>query len=91
MGKISHLKAGKRYEGMKFFQNNFASRTKLNLNDLLKRRKEEKKSDKKTNLNSFGLPIHFHIRKAKTLLKPIKIKSIILSTQHQKNSYLNCS
>ena len=50
MGKISHLKAGKRYEGMKFFQNNFASRTKLNLNDLLKRRKEEKKSDKKTNL-----------------------------------------
>ncbi len=33
-----------------FVGNNFAARSRLNLNDLIKRRQEEKKNEKKTNL-----------------------------------------
>ena len=37
-----------------FIEENFAARSRLNLNDLIKRRQEEKKIEKKTNLMIFS-------------------------------------
>ena len=50
MGRVNQVKTDSQYKMDKPFQTELASRARLNLNDLLKKRNEEKKIDKKINL-----------------------------------------
>ena len=50
MGKLNHIKADDQINGHGSFQRNYIAKTKLNVNDLIRRRQEEKKVDKKTNI-----------------------------------------
>jgi len=55
MGRTSQLKIDARHEADEGLdEHRFASGSRLNLNDLLKRRQEEKKVEKKTNLLIFS-------------------------------------
>jgi len=47
---LESLKANKLKEESNSLENNFLSKPKLNVNDLLQRRKDEKAEDKKSNL-----------------------------------------
>lgn len=49
MGRISQVKSDERYSSGRF-----SARVRLNLNDLLKKRQEEKRFEKKTNLQIFS-------------------------------------
>ena len=52
MVRVNQVKTDEQYQykAGKPFQNDFTAKVRLNLNDLLKRRQEEKKVDKRTNL-----------------------------------------
>ena len=52
--RVNQAKAGRRYSDGKPFHNDFKKKIRLNLNDLLKRRQEEKKVDKKVSLFIFS-------------------------------------
>ena len=50
MGKVNQIKADYHNRNSRTFKYNFTSTVRLNLNDLLKQRREERIVDKKTNL-----------------------------------------
>ena len=50
MGKVNQIKANYYNRNSRTLKNNFTSKVRLNLNDLLKQRQEERIVDKKTNL-----------------------------------------
>tara|TARA_B100000700_G_C14820314_1_gene749586 strand:- start:279 stop:488 length:210 start_codon:yes stop_codon:yes gene_type:complete len=50
MGKINQLKSDDQYRVDRPFQDDFSSKAKVNLNDLLKKRQEDKKVDKRANI-----------------------------------------
>ena len=54
MGRANQTKAHDRHNIEGPFKDAFVSKVRLNLNDLLKRRQEEKNVDKKTNLLIFS-------------------------------------
>ena len=51
---MGHQRLQESYKASKFINDSFPEETRINLNDLLQRRKEEKKVDKKTNLFIFS-------------------------------------
>ena len=54
MGKVNQTRVHDRHNIEESLKNAFVSKVRLNLNDLLKRRQEEKNVDKKTNLLIFS-------------------------------------
>ena len=54
MGRANQTRAHDRHNIEGPFKDAFVSKVRLNLNDLLKRRQEEKKIDKKTNILIFS-------------------------------------
>ena len=54
MGRANQTRADDRHDIEGPFKDAFVSKVRLNLNDLLKRRQEEKNMDKKTNLLIFS-------------------------------------
>ena len=50
MGKANQIKVDNHNSNSRTLTNNFTSRVRLNVNDLLKQRQEERVVDKKTNL-----------------------------------------
>ena len=54
MGRTNQTRAHDRHNIEGSFKDAFVSKVRLNLNDLLKRRQEEKNIDKKTNLLIFS-------------------------------------
>ena len=54
MGRTNQTRADDRHNIEGPFKDAFVSKVRLNLNDLLKRRQEEKNMDKKTNLLIFS-------------------------------------
>ena len=50
MGRIYQAKTENQYSSGQVFDNKFASKDRPNLNNLLKKRQDEKNNDKKTNL-----------------------------------------
>ena len=50
MGRMHQVKTNEQHSVNKPFKNDFTSKVRLNLNDLLKRRKEEMKVDRRTNV-----------------------------------------
>ena len=50
MGKVTQIKAAYHNSSDRTLKNNFTSKVRLDLNDLLKQRQEEKIIDKKANL-----------------------------------------
>ena len=49
MGRVNQEKVGKRYSDRQSIRDDLSANIRLNLNDLLKRRQEEKKVDEKIN------------------------------------------
>ena len=54
MERVKQAKAGRRYSDGLPIRDDLNAKIRLNLNDLLKKRQEEKKVDKKTNLLVFS-------------------------------------
>ena len=52
--KVNQAKAGRRYSDEQPIRDDLNAKIRLNLNDLLKKRQEENKVDKKTNLLVFS-------------------------------------
>ena len=50
MRKLNQLKTEGQYRTSRPFQDDLVSKVRVNLNDLLKKRKEDKKIDKRTNI-----------------------------------------
>ena len=50
MGRIQQASTENQYSSGQVFDNKFAAKDRPNLNNLLKKRQDEKNSDKKTNL-----------------------------------------
>ena len=50
MGRIHQARTENQYSSGQVFDNKFAAKDRPNLNNLLKKRQDEKNSDKKTNL-----------------------------------------
>jgi len=50
MGKANQLKSDHQYRIDRPFQDGFSSKTKVNLNDLLRKRQEDRKVDKRANI-----------------------------------------
>ena len=50
MGRINQARTENQYSSGQVFDNKFAAKDRPNLNNLLKKRQDEKNSDKKTNL-----------------------------------------
>ena len=54
MGRTSQVKASEQYNKGEFSVNNYTAKVRLNLNDLLQKRQEEKRVEKKTNVLIFS-------------------------------------
>jgi len=54
MGKMLKKKAASRIHDYELSENNFIKKARLNVNDLMQRRKEEKKKDFKMNILIFS-------------------------------------
>ena len=54
MGRLNHIKADDQINGHGSIQRNYIAKARLNVNDLIKKRQEEKKVDKKTNILIFS-------------------------------------
>ena len=54
MGRTSQIKASEQYNSGRFSGDSYTAKGRLNLNDLLQKRQEEKKVEKKTNVLIFS-------------------------------------
>ena len=54
MGRLNHIRVDDHINGHGSSQSNYIAKVRLNVNDLIKRRQEEKKIDKKINILIFS-------------------------------------
>ena len=54
MGRLNHIRVDDQINEHGSSQSNYIAKARLNVNDLIKRRQEEKKIDKKTNILIFS-------------------------------------